>query len=655
MKKLFFISVFILFNGIMAQAQRPKSLSIQQGYEWETFKEFIRYSEKFIPDTNIDVTFYYLDLSIAIDSAYIHGVVTCNFEPVASQLDEIRLSLNSSLKVNSVSGDVLFFNQIGDSIMITLDAMYNPGDQLQVVIDYEGVPVMAGGYKGLRYETHHGDEPVIATLSTPYLAHYWYPCKDGPSDKPDSVYVDITIPFKEMNGREVIAISNGMLENVIDNGTEKTYQWRHRYPIVTYYVMAAISNYAKFTQDYTGIYGEQYPIDYYVFAQDLATAQEGVQDLPLALNVFSEKFGEYPFSAEKYGMTQLGYYGAIENQTNTIQNTLQPSWFLISVHELGHMWFGDMITCKDWHHGWLNEGFASYSEAVYVEAVDGAAAYKNYVQSFEYYSGGTLYLENASDTFNVFQTIIYDKGAYVLHMLRGALDDSVFWDCIHTYATDPDLMYGQATTEDLQQVCEDVSGEDLGYFFEQWVYDAYYPEYDYNFENRGDSVAFLIWQVQENSGHRPLFTMPMDVRLFFAGGADTTVRIWNDEIYQVYTVKVPGEVIMIQPDPDDWILCNKDYKPDIPVGLHENAPVHDELLRIYPNPISENATIEIAGSVKNASLSFYNINGRLVENLDDISGGLISFERNSIPAGIYFYVLADESGKLLSTDKIILK
>ena len=545
-------------------------------------------------------------------------------------------------------------------MIITLDNTYGPGDLLNVIISYSGVPVLAGGYKGLRYETHHGDEPIIATLSTPYLAHYWYPCKDGPSDKPDSVYVDITIPVKFVNGIEVSAVSNGILENVIDSTTEKTYQWRHRYPIVPYYVMVAISNFFHFSEDYTGIYGEQYPLDYYVFQQDLGSALPGVEDLPQALDVFSQYFGEYPFSAEKYGMTQLGFYGAIENQTNTTTNNMSPSWFMVSVHELSHMWFGDMITCQNWHHGWLNEGFASYSEALYVEAVDGFPAYKDYMESFEFWNGGTLYLQNANDTFNIFQGIIYDKGAYVLHMLRGVLGDSVFFDCIHDYATDPDLMYGQAVTEDFQQVCEDVSGMDLGYFFGQWVYDAYFPMYHYNYELLPEGLAFVIRQMQGDYGRRALFKMPLQVSFAFSAGGDTTITVWNDQVEQLFLTEIMAQVDNMTIDPGSWVLCQSTYDPGITIGIGEVRDVSSDQpeLTVYPNPISERATLhlDLKGNSDAADLLLFNIQGQMVMSLKSLSSGDHILSRNNLPSGIYFYSMKSQSGQLpLKSGKIVLK
>jgi len=657
LKNTIIILLFTVLLSITGMSQNRQLMDEFYAHEWQTLKEFIQYSENNIPDTTIDVKFYYLDLSIEIDSPYIEGVVSCHFEPVVTDLSQIWLSLNSALHVDDVSGHVNSFYQVGDSILINLDAAYNPGDALEVIITYHGVPAEAGGYKGLRYETHHGSEPIIATLSTPYLAHYWYPCKDGPSDKPDSVYVDVTIPVQIVNDIEVIALSNGLLENVIDNTTEKTYQWRHRYPIVTYYVMVAISNYVQFGEEYTGIYGEQYDLDYYVFEQDLEASQAGVVDMPLALDIFSEKFGEYPFSDEKYGMTQLGYYGAIENQTNTITNNMYASWFMISVHELGHMWFGDNITCENWHHAWLNEGFASYSEAVYVEGAEGFSVYQQYMTDFEYYSGGTLYLENASDTFNVFQGIIYNKGAYVLHMLRGVLGDSLFFEAIYDYATHPDFVYAQATTEDFQEVCEDVSGQDLGFFFDQWVYDEYYPNYHYNFENQGGELAFVIKQVQGDQGRRPFFEMPVEVKLFYDSGGDTTVTVWNDDVYQVFSVPVTESVGMMQFDPKKWILKQASYHPELPVGLRENDLYGTTSVNIYPNPVSEFASIEItSGNISEMfNFNLYDLQGRSMFSLHHIQAGTHILDRQQLSSGIYFYSLESESGSIISSGKIVFK
>ncbi len=252
MKKFLLNILVILFISQIGFSQKSEILLDHYKNEYKTFKEFIKYSETIKGDTNIDVKFYYIDISIGVWSPYVEGDVQIIFEPVTNNLETVNISLNSSLTVDNVSAPCESFYQDGDMIIITLEDEYQPGEQIDLTITYHGVPVLAGGYKGLRYETHGSNVPVIATLSTPYLAHYWYPCKDGPQDKPDSVYMDITIPDEVVDGQELMGISNGILENTIDNGDTKTFQWRHRYPIVTYYVMAAISNYTSFEEQFNG-------------------------------------------------------------------------------------------------------------------------------------------------------------------------------------------------------------------------------------------------------------------------------------------------------------------------------------------------------------------------------------------------------------------
>jgi aminopeptidase N len=505
---------------------------------------------------------------------------------------------------------------------------------------YQGVPPVANSTKGLRYTTHAGSQRVIASLSTPFLAHYWWPCKDGPGDKPDSVAVDITIPDTVVAGIPMVAVSNGVLQGVTAAGGKKTFRWRHRYPIVPYYVMAAVSNYRDFRQTFTGRQGEQFPMDYYVFDEHLAAAQQGVADMPQVMGAFSDRFGLYPFRAEKYGMTQLGYYGAIENQTNTIINNMGTSYFGVSVHELAHMWFGDMITCRDWHHGWLNEGFATYAEALWAEHTGGRAAYLSYIQNFQFYSGGTLYLQNISDPFGIFVSIIYDKGAMVLHMLRGVLGDSLFFRSLSAYAANPSFLYGHATTEDFRGVCESVSGRNLAFFFDQWVYDQYYPAYGYNWRQNTltGEVTVNVTQTQGSQGRRAVFEMPVRLKLLFQAGGDTTVTVWNNQQAQSYLLPVGRPLTSVQFDPEMWILrsvtvgVDEGARPGVPdrVALHAN----------YPNPFNPSTTIrfDLPAEVP-VRLAVYDMLGREVALLADeqLSAGSheVRFDAANLASGVY--------------------
>ncbi|MCF8369694.1 MAG: T9SS type A sorting domain-containing protein [Bacteroidales bacterium] len=616
MLKKKFIILLCLLPAFLGFSQKSSNLIDHYQNEYQTFKEFIKYGSIIKGDTNIDVQFYYIDIKIGIPSPWIEGEVTIRFEALQNNLDLINISLNSSLTVDNVSGQADGFYQDNDVIVINLDQAYPQGEIIEILITYHGVPVMAGGYKGLRYETHGNNEPIIATLSTPYLAHYWYPCKDGPQDKPDSVFMDITLPDTVINGQGVMGISNGLLENIIDNGDTKTFQWRHRYPIVTYYVMAAVSNYVLYEDEFIGTSGESFPLDYYVFQESLPNIPSGVEELPDVIQFFSDVFGPYPFANEKYGMTELGFYGAIENQTNTIQNNLSIGWFGTSVHELGHMWFGDMITLANWHHGWLNEGFATYSEALWDEHLNGFEAYKNHMATNEFWNGGTLYLQNASDTFNTFQSIFYSKGAYAVHMLRGLMGDDVFFDALLDYSKNPEFMYKNASTEDLQASLENSSGLDLAYFFEQWIYDEYWPFYYYNFaQNSNNNLAIVIYQAQEELyNYRPVFTMPLQIRVNFANGGDSLLTVWNDQQTQTFYFDLEEEVSSIVIDPDKWILRKTLYNPNLPVSVQ--SATMDEKLMIYPIPFTEKLVIEVMGEGDNDMfVRILNVEGKVVTSL----------------------------------------
>jgi aminopeptidase N len=633
-------------------AQKSEALLNHYNHEFKNFKEFVSKNATFKGDTNINVKFYYIDIEIGISSPFVGGSVLCRFEPLIAGLNSIKLNLNGSLLVDSISQPCESFSHENSDIFINLENPVNPGDLVDLTIWYHGVPVLAGGYKGLRYEFHDENEPIIATLSTPYLAHYWYPCKDGPEDKADSVYMDITIPDTIVNNHELIAVSNGVLENIVIFNGKKTYQWRHRYPVVTYYVMAAISNYVHFQDYFNGTAGESFPLDYYVFADDLTASQEGVADLPEVMQLFSDKFGTYPFSNEKYGMTQLGFYGAIENQTNTITNNMMPSWFEVSVHELSHMWFGDMITCSNWHHAWLNEGFATYAEALWAEHLGGFEGYQSNIATDQYWQGGTLYLQNAQDTFNIFQQIVYAKGAFVLHMLRGFVGDTDFFNILSAYTANPDFMYQNATTEDFKNVAEIISGLDLSTFFEQWIYDEYYPVYHYNYlQGNNNEFYFVISQVQESLGFRPVFEMPVNLRFIYDGGGDTTVTVWNNLQFQEYVFQLTNEVDSVEFDPDLWILRQSEFNPDLPVGILELSERYG--IKIYPDPVKEK--LFISSDFENPmemEILIYDAQRKIVHRKFIKPGCHTIINVGNDPAGIYFYHLL-KSGNSLSSGKYI--
>lgn len=657
MKKPYLLSLLILlqlsvFGQLTPESQRAMDTFRQ--LEMKNWNEARLQARQVRGDSNIDVKFYHLYIEIATDSAYISGSVSCRFTPTVNNLSQITLDLNRALTVSSISGAATSFFQTGDSLTVNLDDNYNPCDLIDIRIYYAGIPVLAGGYKGLRYENHGDNEPIIATLSTPYLAHYWYPCKDGPDDKADSVYLDITIRQQNLNGIPMKAISNGVLDLVSYSGNKKTYHWQHRYPIVPYYVMVAISNYQQFSDEFVSEAGDTLPLIYYAFNEDLQEQQQGVEELPEAMGFFSEKYGDYPFFDEKYGMTQLGFYGAIENQTNTITNSMETSWFMTSVHELAHMWFGDMITCKTWNHAWLNEGFATYSEALWVENQSGEMAYQNYMSNLEYFLDGSIYLENAQDTFGIFTAIIYNKGAWALHMLRNVVGDSLFFASMNNYALDTNFRFKNAVTQDFQEVVETTCELDLDYFFEEWIYGEYYPYYNYNFIQNGDGKLYVsLYQKQQDIHEEayPVFTMPVDLTIIFNGHPDTTVTVWNNEQWQEFEFDFPNKTVdFVNIDENRKILKASVYDPGIPVGIGQSLINNDVL--VYPNPFNNTLTIQLNGQQETQyQISIFGVSGKLLrkQKLDE---NTTHFGTATLPKGIYLYNISDNNHPV-KTGKII--
>jgi aminopeptidase N len=605
-----------LFSPMTAAADPGPARAAFRQAEEDAWREYIRrFPEGTVPG-DFDVTFYHLDVEIAVVNPSIQGSVLCRFASLVDSLSRITLDLQSALSVVNVTGNAAGFEQAGDTLSIDLDRAYEAGEEAEVTVHYGGVPQLAGGYKGLRYSIHGANERIVASLSTPFLAHYWWPCKDGPGDKADSVWLDITIPDTTIAGIPLTVVSNGDFTCVTHGGEKNTYHWRHGYPIVPYYVMVAISNYQVFQEVYTGPEGETFPLIYWVFDEHYDDAQAGVDQLPEAMTLFSEYFGAYPFAGERYGMTQLGFYGGIENQTNTIIGQMSPDWLWVSVHELAHQWFGDMITCRSCHHGWLNEGFATYCEALWEEHTGGQQAYINHLRSVKYLQGGSLYLQDDTDPFGIFISIIYDKGAWVLHMLRGLLGDEIFFQCLAEYAADPELRYGHATTEDFQTVCETVSGRDLNFFFDQWVYDERYPAYEYSYHQDPETynTSVTLRQVQSDYGWREVFEMPLPLRFYFTSGQDSTITVWNDQQVQQLQYDFDEPLAGMLVDPDDRVLKTAGLVVEVDgQETAEPLPRRFALEQNYPNPFNAGTTLRYRlDKEAEVRLEVFNIAGQKV-------------------------------------------
>ena len=354
---------------------------------------------------------------------------------------------------------------------------------ISTLVYYHGIPG-SSGFGSFTFSANSGT-PLIYSLSEPYGASDWFPCKDTPADKADSSDQWITC------SSDLYAVSNGKLIGIIDNGNgTKTFKWKNSYPIAQYLLSLAVTNYTVYTNYYKYSPVDSMPVVHHVYPETFPLAQAVLDKTPLMIKIYSDRFGQYPFLKEKYGHAQFGWGGGMEHQTCSSMGSFSED--LVS-HELAHQWFGDKITCKNWHHIWLNEGFATYCTGLYYEAAYGPETYRSYMDSqmeVAKAAVGSIYVQDITNTNEIFNSArSYSKGSVVLHMLRGIVGDSVFFRILKSYIADSTLAYNVAITMDFQKVAEAVSGLSLDYFFNEWIYGENYPQYG------------LVWKYNLASGN----------------------------------------------------------------------------------------------------------------------------------------------------------
>ena len=633
------IIAFLLVAHLHAQEQ-PFTLK-QEASRYKRVFDLQKHQHENAGFYAYDVSYYKIVLNVDPVQKMIQGRVNMTATSTATALGQIMVDLHDNMLVDSVFVDEMpvAFTHGNDQLTITLPTTLQPSEQFRVRVDYSGQPEDAGGFASFVFAEHNGT-PIISTLSEPFGASTWWPCKDDPADKADSVDVLVTVPDN------LYAVSNGLLQAEMDNGDgTKTFHWAERYAISTYLVSLAITNYARFTDFFHYSQSDSMPVTYYVYPEHLAAATEDFNVTTSILGILSSLFGEYPFIKERYGMAEFTWGGAMEHQTCTsygsslIRGDHRYDWVI--AHEMSHQWFGDLVTLKRWPHIWLNEGFATYAEALWTEQAKGKDAYHNYVDNFDRGLFPTsVYVADSTSLGALFSYTVYKKGAWVLHMLRHVMGDASFFQALRTYAQT--FPYSNAVTEDFQHVCESVYGNSLRWFFQQWVYGFFRPSYEFDWSTSGANQASLtVNQVQTNTG---LFKMPLDVKLTTVRG-DTTFVVWDSLATQQFAFVVDEPVKELVIDPENWVLKELNA---LPTGIEEQAEISFALYQNYPNPFNIETIIRYdlpaAGSVR---LEIYNLLGQRVRLL--VNGAQTRGEHRVKWNG------KDASGKVVSSGVYLIK
>jgi len=595
-----------------------------------------------------DVTYYRLALEVFTRPSNLKGKVTITGVCRTDNAQTLTLDLKNNMQVDSVlvNGKVSLFTQYSKSFDISLSHSSVTGEVLSIDVFYKGIPI-ATGLGSFFFDSHAG-VPWVYSLSEPYGAKDWWPCKDDPSDKADSADIIITCDSTLKVGSE------GILVSVINNGNGTSiYHWKERYPIASYLISVAITNYVQFSNWFRYSETDSMEVLNYVLPEHDSAA---VQNLPRVIDmlaIYSNLFGLYPFIKEKYGHAEFGRGGAMEHQTMTSTTSFDEGTI---AHELAHQWFGDMITCRSWSDLWLNEGFAQYSTALYLErryGIDSYWAYMNPQFDQAQTAQGAIGNPDTANVRNLFSSaLVYSKGASVLHMLRHVLGDSIFFHSLQTYANDSALTYNTATTRDFQSICESVSGKNLNYFFQEWIYGEDYPVYNYSWtwKSLGDS-SVIILDIGQISGrtHPAFFIMPIDIRIT-AAGRDTTLTVLNDLQQQRFIIKSNQKPSAVLLDPDKWILKFVNFDKG-------QLPSEYILEQNYPNPF--NSTTNIVYRLRRqgeVSLKIYDVLGREIATLVNARQAPGVYEYQWMPStcasGIYFYRLI--AGNVSLQKKMVL-
>jgi len=557
-----------------------------------------------------DVKYHRLEFDVDPSSAFLSGEVTTYFE-AKSNLSTVTFDLADNMTVSQIlqRGNPLTFTQnTNDELIITLPTVQNTGVLDSLTISYSGNPI-SSGFGSYEQTTHNGD-PIIWTLSEPYGAKGWWPCKQDLNDKIDNIDVYIKTPQYNPSNEAYVAVSNGLEQSQINVGTDKITHFKHTYPIPAYLIAIAVTNYEVYSHTVTNN-GNPFEIVNYVYPENLISAQSSTGITVDIMNLFTNLFEEYPYAEEKYGHAQFGWGGGMEHTTVSFMGSFNRN---LIAHELAHQWFGDKITCGSWKDIWLNEGFATYLSGLVIENLDSNADFTTWKQqlnsSITALPNGAVYLSN-TDTLSVNRIfssrLTYNKGAMVLHMLRKKLGDVVFFEALQTYLIDPDHAYDYALTEDFITIVETESGESLTEFFNDWLYNEGYPSYTVSLSQPSPtSVSIQLSQTQSDASVS-FFEAPVPVRLIGAGGEQLDIVLNNTTNNQVFTEAVTFNVVNVVFDPETDLISKNNT---VTLGL-DDFDISTQI-SLFPNPSKGKLFIQKPEAISVSQINVYNALGQLL-------------------------------------------
>jgi aminopeptidase N len=523
----------------------------------------------------VDVKHVKAELTLDATKKQIRGTVTHTVSPLHPYLTQIELDCAPELKVSKVtaaspSGSAVpcKFKAAGEKLTITLGEPRGPGDTIDLAVAYSGVP-----FKGMEFissDPAYPEKPAaIWTQGESEDTHFWLPCYDHPNDRATTeMIITVADPLS--------VISNGKLLETKknDNGTT-TYHWKMDVPHSSYLISLAVGEFAAY-HDRVG----DLPVDYYVAkGVDEATARRFMGKTPEMIRFFGDVTGQ-PYPYVKYAQTCLpDFGGGMENisATSMTDNALLDEIAALErdqdglvAHELAHQWFGDLLTCRDWSHIWLNEGFASYFDLLFTQHDRGEDAFRlgmdreqqTYISMDGFYRRPIVETRYESSE-DLFDGMTYQKGACVLHALRGVLGEKAWWTGIKGYVAAHKFQV--VDTDDFRKAMEAASGKDLKWFFDQWLFKAGHPELKvrWHYEDGDHTVRVKVEQTQKVDAEVPLYRLPTSLEITEGEKPARIVPIVIDAASHEFIVPTATKPRMIRIDPDCWLIKVVDFEKPV--------------------------------------------------------------------------------------------
>lgn len=616
-----------------------------------------------------DVKFYQLDLELSNASRAIAGSALLRVQVDAQALDSLAFELyqapagspagTATLVIDSVvvggrrSPGVLRQGQAATAAL----AQHAPaGSLLAARIYYHGTAPngntnavgnafnTATSYRrdGVNYPYN-----VTWSLSEPFSAHEWFPCKQVLTDKADSSAVFITTTLPNKVG------SNGVLRRTVALPRNRVrYEWHENHPIDYYLISVAVAPYVEYVTYANPVGGPRIPIVNYVYNQESLTRYQADIDRTAGfIENFSQLVGTYYFADEKYGHSMAPIGGGMEHQTMT---TLDSFGFTLVAHELFHQWFGDNVTCASWEDIWLNEGFASYGEYMSLQAFDtpaNARAWMDDAQNRARSNGtGTVRVPDTTTVGRIFNSnLSYKKGAAVVHMLRYLChDDARFYRVLRTYQRQ--FSGRTARTLDLQRLFEAELGQPLDYFFQQWYRGEGFPAFGVRWNQVGGSLFLQVAETASVPASTPFFQTEVDYLLTFQDGSTRTVRLNQAQANQSFAVPVSGTVAAIAVDPAGWL-------PDLPGSVQRDNTLvlaaraaRAPALALFPNPCHNKLIISDMATAATAVVC--DATGRVVLR-QALPAGQPELPTATLAPGLYLLRLLSSTGEIQAQGRFV--